>query len=91
MRRELSWKNRYCDFHVNRSFIIQRLWSFYAGITVVPYNDLKALEKALEDPNVAGFLVEPIQGEAGVFVPDSGYIKKAYELCRKRNVLFIAE
>ena len=43
------------------------------------------------DPDVAGFLVEPIQGEAGVFVPDEGYIKKAYDLCKKNNVLFIAD
>jgi len=61
------------------------------GFITIPYNDLSALEKALEYPNVAGFLVEPIQGEAGVMVPDEGYIKDAYELCRKSNVLFIAD
>ncbi|GAB4295306.1 MAG: ornithine--oxo-acid transaminase [Marinilabiliales bacterium] len=61
------------------------------GFEVIPYNDLNALEKALEDPNVAGFLVEPIQGEAGVFVPDEGYLKKAYEMCKAKNVLFIAD
>jgi len=61
------------------------------GFIVIPYNDLNALEKALEDQNVAGFMVEPIQGEAGVFVPDEGYISKAYELCKKNNVLFIAD
>lgn len=61
------------------------------GFEVVPYNDLPALEKALEDPNVAGFLVEPIQGEAGVYVPDDWYIKKAYDLCNSKNVLFIAD
>jgi ornithine--oxo-acid transaminase len=61
------------------------------GFEVVPYNDLAALEKALEDPNVAGFLVEPIQGEAGVYVPEDGYLKKAYELCKAKNVLFIAD
>ncbi len=61
------------------------------GFEVIPYNDLVALEKALEDPNVAGFLVEPIQGEAGVFVPDEGYLKKAYDLCKSKNVLFIAD
>ncbi|MCF8390362.1 MAG: ornithine--oxo-acid transaminase [Bacteroidales bacterium] len=61
------------------------------GFITVPYNDLSALEKALEDPNVAGFLVEPIQGEAGVYVPEDGYIKKAYDLCKKKNVLFIAD
>jgi len=61
------------------------------GFEVVPYNDISALEKALEDPNVAGFLVEPIQGEAGVYVPDEGYLKKAYDLCKSKNVLFIAD
>jgi ornithine--oxo-acid transaminase len=61
------------------------------GFITIPYNDLPALEKALEDPNVAGFLVEPIQGEAGVMVPDDGYLKKAYDLCKARNVLFIAD
>ena len=64
---------------------------FTPGFIKIPYNDLKALEKALEDPTVAGFLVEPIQGEAGVFVPDEGYIRKAYDLCKKKNVLFIAD
>jgi len=64
---------------------------FTPGIVIIPYNDLKALEDALKDPDVAGFLVEPIQGEAGVFVPDEGYLKKAYDLCKKNNVLFIAD
>ena len=61
------------------------------GFITVPYNDLKALEEALQDPNVAGFLVEPIQGEAGVYVPDDGYLARSYELCKKHNVLFIAD
>jgi len=61
------------------------------GFITIPYNDLKALEKALEDTNVAGFLVEPIQGEAGVFVPDEGYLAKAYCMCKAKNVLFIAD
>ena len=64
---------------------------FTPGFVKIPYNDLNALEEALKDSNVAGFLVEPIQGEAGVFVPDDGYIKKAYDLCKKNNVLFIAD
>jgi ornithine--oxo-acid transaminase len=64
---------------------------FTPGFVSIPYNDLAALEKALEDPNVAGFLVEPIQGEAGVFVPDEGYLSKAYAMCKKNNVLFIAD
>jgi ornithine--oxo-acid transaminase len=64
---------------------------FTPGFIIIPYNDINALEKALKDPDVAGFLVEPIQGEAGVFVPDEGYLKKAYDLCKSRNVLFIAD
>ena len=63
------------------------------GFIRIPYNDLDALQKALEAESgtIAGFLVEPIQGEAGVFVPDDGYLKKAYDLCKKHNVLFIAD
>jgi ornithine--oxo-acid transaminase len=61
------------------------------GFEIVPYNDLAALAKALEDPNVAGFLVEPIQGEAGVYVPEDGYLRKAWEICKAKNVLFIAD
>tara|TARA_B100000767_G_scaffold108272_1_gene103780 strand:- start:320 stop:1561 length:1242 start_codon:yes stop_codon:yes gene_type:complete len=64
---------------------------YLPGFEIVKYNDLSALEKALEDSNVAGFMVEPIQGEAGVMVPDDGYLKKAYELCKSKNVLFIAD
>ncbi|MFO7575396.1 MAG: ornithine--oxo-acid transaminase [Bacteroidales bacterium] len=64
---------------------------FTPGFITIPYNDLNALEKALQDPDVAGFLVEPIQGEAGVFVPDEGYLKKAYDMCKAKNVLFIAD
>ncbi|HRS18135.1 MAG TPA: ornithine--oxo-acid transaminase [Bacteroidales bacterium] len=63
------------------------------GFIRIPYNDTKALEEVLEKhgKTVAGFLVEPIQGEAGVYVPDSGFLKKSYELCKKHNVLFIAD
>ncbi len=65
---------------------------FTPGFITIPYNDLKSLEKELKnDPNIAGFLVEPIQGEAGVFVPEDGYLKKAYDLCKQYNVLFIAD
>jgi ornithine--oxo-acid transaminase len=64
---------------------------FTPGFVKIPYDDLGALEKELQDTNVAGFLVEPIQGEAGVYVPAEGYLKKAYELCKKHNVLFIAD
>lgn len=61
------------------------------GFEIIPYNDLAALDKALEDPNVAAYLVEPIQGEAGVNVPDEGYLKGIAERCTKANVLFIAD
>ncbi len=61
------------------------------GFKIIPYNDILALEDALKNKNVAGFLVEPIQGEAGVFVPDEGYLKKAFDLCKANNVLFIAD
>ncbi len=64
---------------------------YMPGYVLIPYNDLNALEEALQDPDVAGFMVEPIQGEAGVVVPDDGYLKKAYEMCRQKNVLFIAD
>jgi len=61
------------------------------GFITIPYNDLETLKKALKDPDVAGFLVEPIQGEAGVIVPDEGYLAAAYNYCKKSNVLFIAD
>jgi len=61
------------------------------GFINVPYNDLDALKEALKDSTIAGFMVEPIQGEAGVFVPDEGYLKEAYNLCAAANVLFIAD
>jgi len=64
---------------------------YMPGYLVIPYNDLNALETALQDPTVAGFMVEPIQGEAGVVVPDDGYLRTAYELCKKNKVLFIAD
>lgn len=65
---------------------------FTPGFIVVPYNNAEMLEKVLnENKNIAGFLVEPIQGEAGAYVPDDGYLKKCYDLCRKNNVLFIAD
>lgn len=64
---------------------------YMPGYTNVPYNDLEALEKELQDPNVAAFMVEPIQGEAGVVVPDEGYLANVRKLCTKYNVLFIAD
>jgi len=64
---------------------------YMPGYEVIPYNNLPALEKALQDPHVAGFLVEPIQGEAGVMVPDEGYLTKARQYCADANVLFIAD
>jgi ornithine--oxo-acid transaminase len=64
---------------------------YMPGFDLIPYNDLVALEKAISDPNVAAFMVEPIQGEAGVVVPHEGYLKGVSELCKKYNVLFIAD
>ena len=64
---------------------------FMPGYEIIPYNDLDALKESLKDPNVAAFMVEPIQGEAGVVVPDDNYLKDAYELCKESNVLFIAD
>ncbi len=64
---------------------------FVPGFEKIPYNNIAALEKALEDPDVAAFMVEPIQGEAGVFVPDDGYLKKSHELCKAKNVLLICD
>jgi ornithine--oxo-acid transaminase len=61
------------------------------GFISIPYNDTEALAEALKDKNVAGFLVEPIQGEAGVLVPDEGYLHKAKAMCEAANVLFIAD
>jgi ornithine--oxo-acid transaminase len=64
---------------------------FMPGFIDIPYNDVAALEKALEDKSVCGFLVEPIQGEAGVLVPDEGYLAESFRLCKKANVLFMAD
>ena len=64
---------------------------YMPGYDLIPYNDLNSLESELKDPNVAAFMVEPIQGEAGVVVPDEGYLKGVRELCNKYNVLFIAD
>ena len=61
------------------------------GYDLIPYNDLEALEKELKDFNVCAFMVEPIQGEAGVVVPDEGYLAGVRKLCNKYNVLFIAD
>jgi ornithine--oxo-acid transaminase len=64
---------------------------FTPGFVTIPYDDIPALSQALQDTNVVGFLVEPIQGEAGVYVPQDGYIKTCYEMCKAANVLFIAD
>lgn len=61
------------------------------GFEIIPYNDLSALEAACQDPNAVAFMVEPIQGEAGVNVPDEGYLKGVRDICTKNNVLFIAD
>jgi len=64
---------------------------YMPGIVIIPYNDLNALAEALKDPTVCAFMVEPIQGEAGIIVPDPGYLKKAHELCKEKGVLLIAD
>jgi ornithine--oxo-acid transaminase len=64
---------------------------YMPGFDIIPYNDIKALEEALENKDVAAFLFEPIQGEAGILIPDDGFIKKASELCKAANVLLIAD
>ncbi|MES1918651.1 hypothetical protein MHBO_000588 [Bonamia ostreae] len=64
---------------------------FMPNFDIVPYDDLTALEEKLRNPNCAGFMVEPIQGEAGVKVPSKGYLKGVRDLCKKHNVLFIAD
>lgn len=64
---------------------------FTPGFVKIPYNNPERLEEALKDPSVAGFLVEPVQAEAGVFVPDEGYLGKVADLCKKNNVLFAAD
>tara|TARA_B100000902_G_C27296467_1_gene910233 strand:- start:540 stop:1763 length:1224 start_codon:yes stop_codon:yes gene_type:complete len=64
---------------------------YMPGYSLIPYNDLEALEKELKDENVAAFMVEPIQGEAGVIVPDEGYLAGVRQLCTKYNVLYIAD
>ena len=64
---------------------------FMPGYEIIPYNDIVALKKSFEDPNVAAIMIEPIQGEAGVIVPDDDYLKQAYELCKLNNILFIAD
>ncbi len=88
------------NFHGRTSTIISfstdpsshsRFGPFMPGFDVIPYNDLEALRLALENKDVAGFLVEPIQGEAGIVMPDKGYLSQAKALCEAANVLFIAD
>ncbi len=69
----------------------QNFGPFVPGFKQIPYNDIDALEAALQNKNVAAFMVEPIQGEAGVIVPDNGYLKAAHELCKRYNVLLISD
>ncbi|AXY78482.1 ornithine--oxo-acid transaminase [Paraflavitalea soli] len=88
------------NFHGRTSTVISfstdpssydRFGPFMPGFEVIPYNDLPALANALQDKNVAGFLVEPIQGEAGVVIPDEGYLAAAKQYCEDAQVLFIAD
>ena len=88
------------NFHGRTSTIIsfssdpsakENFGPYMPGFVAIPYNNLDALKEALQDKTIAGFLVEPIQGEAGVVVPDEGYLRKAFQLCKEANVLFIAD
>ena len=79
------------DLRLHRPDSTTGFGPYLPGIKIVEYNNLNALEEALQDPHVAGFLVEPIQGEAGVVVPDDGYLSKAYEMCQANHVLFIGD
>jgi ornithine--oxo-acid transaminase len=88
------------NFHGRTSAVIsfssdpssyQNFGPYMPGFVQIPYNDLNALKEALKDKTVAGFLVEPIQGEAGVIVPDEGYLSSAKKLCKEAKVLFIAD
>jgi ornithine--oxo-acid transaminase len=88
------------NFHGRTSTVISfstdpssysRFGPYMPGFKVIPYNDLTALDEALQDPHVCGFLVEPIQGEAGVVVPDDGYLSGAKQRCEAANVLFIGD
>jgi ornithine--oxo-acid transaminase len=88
------------NFHGRTSTIISfstdpsshaRFGPFMPGFDVIPYNDIEALEQALKNKDVAGFLIEPIQGEAGIVMPDKGYLSQAKALCEAANVLFIAD
>jgi len=88
------------NFHGRTSTVIsfstdpesnRRFGPYAPGFVIIPYNDAAALQRALEDPAVTGFLVEPIQGEAGVVVPDDGYLQAARRLCRDARALFIAD
>ena len=75
----------------NDSVATENFGPFTPGIISIRYNDIDALKEALKDKNVAAFLVEPIQGEAGVYVPDENYLKEAIDLCKEKNVLFVAD
>jgi ornithine--oxo-acid transaminase len=88
------------NFHGRTSTVIsfstdpssfRKFGPYMPGFKVIPYNNLQALEEALQDKKVAGFLFEPIQGEAGVVVPDEGFLQSAKKLCEDANVLFIAD
>ncbi|MDR3713630.1 MAG: ornithine--oxo-acid transaminase [Puia sp.] len=88
------------NFHGRTSTVISfstdpssnsRFGPYMGGFEIIPYNDAEALGRALQDKNTAGFLVEPIQGEAGVVVPDEGYLRKAKEYCEQAGVLFIGD
>uniref|UniRef100_A0AAZ3QSN3 Ornithine aminotransferase n=1 Tax=Oncorhynchus tshawytscha TaxID=74940 RepID=A0AAZ3QSN3_ONCTS len=85
------WGEPWPPSRARQILAVTRTGPFMPGFGLIPYNDIPALEKALQDPNVAAFMVEPIQGEAGVVVPDPGYLTTVRQLCTQNNVLFIAD
>jgi hypothetical protein len=88
--RQLSWPVDCDPEHVDRSAVSRWLRTFSTGFKTIPYGDAEALERAIT-PNTAAFLVEPIQGEAGIIVPPEGYLAECARICRQHNVLLICD
>ena len=91
MRWQFSWPYHQCNFFQQRPAAKTNFGPYNPGYEAIPHNNLAALEKAFQDKNVAAFLFEPIQGEAGVVVPDEGYFKGVRDLCTEYNVLMVAD
>jgi ornithine--oxo-acid transaminase len=89
--KEIFGEEQWLQFHHLPIQVVTKVLVFMPGFDLVPYNNIEDLEKALQDKNVAAFMVEPIQGEAGVVLPDEGYLTAVTNLCKQYNVLFIAD